>query len=387
MKCDRPQAAADTREVVVKTIVVGALIGVAMSFAVATAQAQIKIGIAGPLTGSSQDAGQQQMVGAQRAVTDINANGGLLGQTLEAISVDDACEPKQAEAVARQLVSQGVVFVDGHACSAASIAASPIYESAGIMMISVSSNPKFTEQGRSNVFRIGGRDDQQGVVAGDYLADHYANKKIAIVNDGSIYAVGLVEQTKKQLNQRGVTEALFESYAPDQTDYPALIEKLVNAKVDAVYAGGYASDIALIARLTKKKLPDLKLVSGDTLATDDFLLIAGEAGEGAHFTFGPDFRLRPEAATVVAAFRDTDSFEPAGYTLQSYAAIQAWAEAVQQAGSLESAGVIRALHGGAFDTVIGKIGFDKKGDVTGISPFIWYATGKKTFAPVSGVGQ
>ena len=266
-------------------------------------------------------------------------------------------------------------------CSAASVAASPIYESAGIMMISVSSNPKFTEQGRSNVFRIGGRDDQQGVVAGDYLADHYANKKIAIVNDGSIYAVGLVEQTKKQLNQRGVTEALFESYAPDQTDYPALIEKLVNAKVDVLYAGGYASDIALIARLIKKKLPDLKLVSGDTLATDDFLLIAGEAGEGAHFTFGPDFRLRPEAATVVAAFRDTDSFEPAGYTLQSYAAIQAWAEAVQQAGSLESAGVIRALHSGAFDTVIGKIGFDKKGDVTGISPFIWYAAERRRSPP------
>src|SRR5271166_570325 len=227
MKCDRPQAAADIREVVVKAIVVGALIGVAMSFVIATAQAQIKIGIAAPLTGSSQEIGQQQMVGAQRAIADINANGGLLGQTVEAISVDDACEPKQAEAVARQLVSQGVVFVDGHLCSAASIAASPIYEAAGIVIISVSSNPKFTEQGRSNVFRIGGRDDQQGVVAGDYLADHYANKKIAIINDGSIYAVGLVEQTKKQLNQRGVTEALFESYAPEQTDYPALIEKLV----------------------------------------------------------------------------------------------------------------------------------------------------------------
>jgi len=208
-----------------KAIGVGSLIGIALLIAATAAQAQIKIGVAGPLTGTAHGLGEQYQAGAQRAIADINANGGVLGQQLEAIVVDDACEPKQAEAVARQLVSQGVVFVDGHVCSAASIAASPIYESAGIMMISVSSNPKFTEQGRSNVFRIGGRDDQQGVVAGDYLADHYANKKIAIVNDGSIYAVGLVEQTKKQLNQRGVTEGLFESYAPDQTDYPALIEK------------------------------------------------------------------------------------------------------------------------------------------------------------------
>ncbi len=355
----------------IKAIGVGSLIAIALSIAATAAQAQIKIGVAGPLTGSSHGIGEQQQAGAQRAVADINANGGVLGQQLEAILVDDACEPKQAEAVARQLVSQGVVFVDGHMCSAASIAASPIYEAAGIIMISAAStNPKFTEQGRSNVFRLVGRDDQQGVVAGDYLADHYGKSNIAIINDGQAYGLGLVEQTKKQLNRRGVAEAMFESYAPEQTDYPALVEKLVDAKVDVVYAGGYAGDIALIARLSKKKLPDLKLVSGDSLATDDFLLIAGEAGEGAHFTFGPDFRLRPEAATVVAALRDTDSFEPAGYTLQSYAAIQAWAEAVQQAGSLESARVIRALHTGAFDTVIGKIGFDKKGDVTGISPFV-----------------
>ena len=383
MKCDRPQAAADTREVVVKTIVVGALIGVAMSFAVATAQAQIKIGIAGPLTGSSQDAGQQQMIGAQRAVTDINANGGLLGQTLEAISVDDACEPKQAEAVARQLVSQGVVFVDGHVCSAASIAASPIYEAAGVVIISpASTNPKFTEQGRLNVFRLIGRDDQQGVVAGDYLADHYANKKIAIVNDGQVYGLGLAEQTKKQLNRRGVAEVMFESYAPEQSDYSTLVEKLVDAKVDVLYAGGYADDIALITRLAKKKLPDLKLVAGDALATEHFPLIAGDAGDGAYFTFGPDFRLRPEAATVVAALRSADSFEPIGYTLNSYGAVQAWAEAVKRAGSLEPAVVIGALHKGTFDTVLGTIGFDKKGDVTGMSPFVWYVMGKQGYTQV-----
>ena len=123
------------------------------------------------------------------------------------------------------------------------------------------------------------------------------------------------------------------------------------------------------------------------MATDDFLLIAGEAGEGAHFTFGPDFRLRPEAATVVAAFRDTDSFEPAGYPCRVMRPSRRGQGCATKPDRWSSAGVIRALHSGAFDTVIGKIGFDKKGDVTGISPFIWYASGKKTFAPVSGVGQ
>lgn len=368
-----------------RTAGMGRLIGIITSiiWAATAAQAEIKIGVAGPLTGTAQGIGEQTQAGAQRAVADIDANGGLLGQQLGLISVDDACEPKQAEAAARQLVSQGVAFVVGHMCSSASIAASPIYEAAGIVMISpASTNPKFTEEGRPNVFRVAGRDDKQGVIAGDYLADTYAKSRIAFVHDGQTYGLGLAEQTKKQLTQRGVTEVMFESYAPEQTNYLSLVEKLVDAKVDVLYVGGYVSDIALIIRQARKKLPALKLVSGDTLASEDFLIIAGEAGEGAYFTFGPDIRLRPEAATIVAAFRDEDGYEPAGYTLYSYGAVQAWAQAVQQAGSVESSRVISALHKGTFDTVLGKIGFDEKGDVTGISAFIWYVTGKQGYMPV-----
>ena len=355
----------------------------AVIWTITAANAEIKIGVAGPLTGNAQGAGEQLQAGAQRAVADINADGGLLGQQLALISVDDACDPKQAEAAARQLVSQGVAFVVGHYCSGTSIAASPIYEAAGIVMISpASTNPKVTEGGHKNVFRVCGRDDKQGVIAGDYLADTYATSKIAIIHDGSAYGLGLVEVTKKQLNQRGVTEVMYEGYMPDQKDYLSLVEKLTAAKADVLYVGGYVSDIALIIRQAKAKLPALKLVAGDSLASEDFLITAGEAGEGAYFTFGPDIRLRPEAATIVAAFRDEVGYEPLGYTLYSYGTVQAWAQAVQQAGSLESVGVIGALHKGKFDTVLGNIGFDEKGDVTGISTFVWYVTGKNDYAPV-----
>jgi len=363
----------------------GMPIAIALStmWTVTSAQAEIKIGIAGPLTGTAQGIGEQQQAGAQKAIANINAKGGLLGQQLVPIPVDDACEGKQAEAAARQLVSEGVVFVVGSMCSGASIPESKIYEAAGIVMISPgSTNPKVTDQGRSNVFRVCGRDDKQGAVAGDYLADNYATKRIALINDGQPYGLGLAEETKKQLNKRGVTETMFEGYAPEQKDYATLVDRLVNAKVDVLYVGGYVSDIALIIRQAKKKLPDLKLVSGDTLASEDFLITAGEAGEGAYFTFGPDIRLNPEASSVVAAFRNEDGYEPAGYTLYSYGAVQAWAQAVQQAGSLKPADVIAALHKGTFDTVFGKIKFDEKGDVAGISAFTWYVMGKTTYAPV-----
>ena len=351
------------------------LIGIVATFtlAVVSAQAEIKVGIAGPLSGSAHGGGEQQEIGALKAFDHLNDSGGLLGQEIVVISVDDACEPNQAEAAARKLVSEGVIFVVGHVCSSASIAASPIYQEAGIIMISpASTNPKVTEAGHRNVFRAIGRDDQQGAIAGDYLADEYARSNIAILHDGQAYGQGLAEYTKLQLNKRGVAEVMFDSYVPEQTDYNSLIGKLVAANIDVLYVGGYQGDIGIIIRNAKKELPDLKLISGDSLVSQEFPVIAGDAGIGTYFTFGPDIRLMSAAATVVAAFRDEEAYEPAGYTLYSYGAVQAWAQAVEQAGSLKLDAVVGALKTGSFDTVLGKIGFDEKGDVTGISPFVWY---------------
>ncbi len=347
---------------------------------VTSAQAEIKVGIAGPLSGSALPSGEQQEIGALKAIDHLNDEGGLLGEEIVVTSVDDACEPEQAKAAARQLVSEGVIFVVGHVCSSASLAASKIYEEAGIIMISpASTNPKVTEEGGPNVFRVIGRDDQQGVIAGDYLADKYAKSKIAILHDGQAYGLGLAEFTRHQLNKRGVTEVIFDSYTAEQADYKSTVDKLVDAKVDVLYVGGYQGDIGIILRQAKNKIPNLKLISGDSLVGEDFPIIAGEAAVGTYFTFGPDIRLKPEAATVTAAFRDEDGYDPGGFTLYSYGAVQAWAQAVQQVGSSNPDAVIDALKSGSFDTVLGKIGFDEKGDVTGISPFVWYVFGEDNY--------
>ena len=349
-------------------------------WAMTPAQSEIKIGIAGPLSGSSLPTGEQQEIGAQKAIDHLNENGGVLGQEITVTSVDDACDPKQAQAVAKQLVSEKVVIVFGHVCSGASIAASKIYEEAGIIMISCcSTNPKVTDEGGSNVFRVIGRDDQQGTIAGNYLADKYAKSKIAIIHDGETYGQGLAEFTKLQLNKRGVTEAMLASYKVNQSDYRSLVGKLAKAKIEVLYAGGYQQDIAIIIRQAKDKLPNLKLFSGDSLVSEDFPEIAGKASVGTYFTFGPDIRLKPEAATVAAAFRDDDDYEPAGYTLYTYGAVQAWAQAVEQTKSLKPEVVIAALKKGSFGTVLGKIGFDEKGDVTGLSAFVWYVFEKESY--------
>ncbi len=175
------------------------------------ARADVLIGVAGPMTGPSAWFGDQMERGAALAVADLNAAGGVLGKQVELITVDDSCDPEQAVAAARKLVGDGVIFVVGHFCSGASIAASEIYAASGVLQISPSSsNPTLTELGRANVFRVTYRDDATGIAAGNYLADHWPDKKIAILHDNSAFGKGSAELTKAQLNRRGATEAIYE---------------------------------------------------------------------------------------------------------------------------------------------------------------------------------
>src|SRR6266480_4075366 len=176
----------------------------------------IPIAVVGPITGSNAALGEQMKRGAEMAVADINAKGGVLGRKLDLIIADDACDPKQAVAAANDVVGKKVVFVDGHYCSSASIPASAVYNEAGVLqMTPASTNPALTDdaakKGWSNVFRACGRDDAQGGVAGKYLADHFKGKRVAIVHDKTAYGKGIADETKKAMNAAALTEAMYEA--------------------------------------------------------------------------------------------------------------------------------------------------------------------------------
>jgi len=338
------------------------------------AKADITIAVAGPMTGQYASFGEQMQRGAKMAVKDINAKGGVLGQKIKLLVGDDACDPKQAVAVANKFVSDGVVFVAGHFCSGSSIPASTVYTEEGIIQISpASTNPKLTEEGGPNVFRTCGRDDQQGIVAGNYLADHFKGKKIAILQDKTAYGKGLADETRKQLHKRGIKEVMYEAYTAGEKDYSALVSKMKAAGVDVFYVGGYHTEAGLMIRQAHEQGYKPQLVSGDALVTDEYWKITGKAGEGTLMTFSPDPRKNPAAAPVVEEFRKT-GYEPEGYTLYTYGAIQAWKQAVTDAGTAKDPKkVIKALRSNKFNTVLGNIGFDKKGDVTapGYVFYVW----------------
>jgi len=338
----------------------------------AAAQAQIKIATAGPITGEYAAFGEQMKRGAQLAVDDLNAKGGVLGQKIVLEVGDDACDPKQAVSVANKFASDGVVMVDGHFCSSSSIPASKVYTDEGILQITpASTNPKFTDEGSWNTFRTCGRDDQQGKLSGHTLATEYKNDAIAFLDDNSTYGKGIADETRKNMNAEGKKEVLDESYTPGEQDYSAVISRLKEAKVGVVYIGGYHKEIGLIARQAKEQGLNAQILGPDSLNTKELWAIGGNAIEGLKFTFAPDPRNRPEAAQVVKEFA-AQHYDPEGYTLYTYAAIQVWAEAATKAGTTDPHKVADEMKsGGSWPTVLGDISYDSKGDPK-LPAYVWY---------------
>ena len=349
--------------------------------AFSNAHAEIQIGVATPLTGDYAWAGEETRIGADMAVRDLNERGGVLGEPVAAVVVDDYCDPDQAVAAARKLVADGVPFVVGHQCSGAAIPASALYEDAGIILISpAATNPQLTERGLRYIFRTCGRDDLQGAMVGDRIAKEWPRGEVAIIHDGQAYGEGIAEQVGRRLGELGLEPALFDQVQPGQTEFTDLIAAFEARGIDVAFYGGYQAEAGLIVRQAKERLPELAFIVPDGVASEDFWLIAGAAAEGIPMTSYMDAARQPAAAEVVAASRAAGT-DPIGAALYAYAAVQAWAQAVERAGSIDAADVADALRQQRFDTVLGKVGFDAKGDVTGYDPFAWYVWTDGKYVP------
>lgn len=325
----------------------------------------IKIGIAGPMTGSVAKFGEQLQKGAQAAVDDINAAGGINGKKLELVSGDDACDPKQAQSVANKLVDAKVYAVIGHFCSSSTIPASVVYSEANILEITpASTNPQVTDRKLPTVMRMCGRDDQQGDVAGDFIAK-MKPKAVAIINDKSTYGQGLADATKARLNKAGIKEKLYEGINQGDKDFSALVTKMKGMKIDAIFFGGYHTEAGLLVRQAYDAGLKAKFVSGDALVTDEFASVVGKnaATAGVAMTFGADARKIPDAKAVVDKMKAA-GYDPEGYTLYTYAAVQAVAAAIKANNNSRDGKVLAEwLKKNPVQTVMGTKAWDDKGDL------------------------
>ncbi|EJN26172.1 ABC-type branched-chain amino acid transport system, periplasmic component [Pseudomonas sp. GM79] len=340
----------------------------------AFAQADIKIGVAGPMTGANAAFGEQYMKGAQAAADAVNAAGGVNGEKIVLVKGDDACEPKQAVTVAKDLTNQKVAGVVGHFCSSSTIPASEIYDEAGIIAITPgSTNPAVTERGLSAMFRMCGRDDQQGIVAGDYIVDVLKGKKVVVLHDKDTYGQGLADATKAQLEKRGVKPVLYEGLTRGEKDFSTIVTKIRGAGADVVYFGGLHPEAGpLVRQLREQGLKDVKFMSDDGIVTDELVTTAGgpQFVDGVLMTFGADPRLLPDSKTVVDDFRKKGT-EPEGYTLYAYASVQTLAAAFNGAKSNKGEEAAAWLKKNPVKTVMGEKTWDSKGDLK-ISDYVVY---------------
>ncbi len=355
-----------------KILLAGAAFGLVAALNAGAALADIEVAFVGPITGQVAALGEQGNQGAKRAVEDINAAGGINGEKLVLEIGDDACDPKQAVNVANQMASKGVKFVAGHLCSGASIPASKVYEDEGILMITpASTNPKLTDDGGWNVARVCGRDDAQGKVAGDYIAKAYAGKKVAIIDDKGAYGKGLADEARKAMNAGGLKEVMDESINAGEKDYSALVSKLKDAGVEAIYYGGYHPEAGLILKQMSEQGLNAKMYSADGMNTAELWAIAGPSATNLFFTFAPDPRKNPAANAIVEEFKK-GGYDPEGFTLYTYATFQLYKAAAEATKSTDGEKIAQWLRAGnPVETVIGEIKLNPKGDVTNPS-YVWY---------------
>jgi branched-chain amino acid transport system substrate-binding protein len=366
--------------------------GFALSIAAAAAgaaSAQVKFGVGGPITGPSAATGAQMKNGVDQAAADINAAGGILGQKISVSYGDDVSDPKQGVSVANKFAADGVKFVIGHYNSGVTIPSSEVYQENGILQITpASTNPTVTERKMWNIFRVCGRDDQQGQVAGEYIVKHFKGKKIAIVHDKTTYGKGLADETKKTISKAGMKEVLYEGVNTGEKDYSALVSKIKQSGADLIYWGGLYTEGGLIVRQMRDQGVKAPLMGGDGITSDEFASIGGPGVEGSLMTYGPDPRNKPDAKKVVEEFR-AKKFEPEAYTLYSYAGVQIIKQAAEAAKSLDPKKIAEKMHSGMqFKTVLGDVSYDKKGDITKLDyvMYIWKKdpSGKITYVECPG---
>src|SRR5579862_6879858 len=328
------------------TFLKGAALALALAFANGTAIAQVRLGVAGPITGANAAFGSQLTQGVQQAAEDINKGGGILGQKIEVELGDDVSDPKQGVSVANKFVGDGVKFVVGHFNSGVTIPASDVYSENGVLFITPSAtNPKVTDRKLWDAFRTCGRDDQQGMVWAELARDQLKGKKIAVIHDKTTYGKGLADAALDNMHKFGVKEVLYEGVNTGEKDYSAIVSKIKESGADYLMWGGLHTEGGLIVRQMRDQGMTTVMISGDGITDPEFAAIGGPGVEGTLMSFGPEPRNNPNAKDVLARFT-AKKIDPVGYTLYSYAGVQILKQAAEKVGAIDPKKMAEAMHSG-----------------------------------------
>ncbi len=361
-----------------KTILAGMI---ALAVTHTAAAQEIKVAVVGAMSGPVAQWGDMEFNGARQAIKDINAKGGVKGDTLVAVEYDDACDPKQAVAVANKIVNDGIKYVIGHLCSSSTQPASDIYEDEGILMITPgATNPELTQRGYQMIMRTAGLDSAQGPTAANYILETVKPQRIAILHDKQQYGEGLARSVQDGLKKGGANVVFFDGITAREKDFSALLARLQKENIDFVYYGGYYPEMGQMLRQARAIGLKTQFMGPEGVGNASLSNIAGDAGEGMLVTMPKRYDQEASNKAIVDALKADKKDASGPYVWITYAAVQSLATGMERSGSTEPADIIKDLKEHGADTVIGPLNWDEKGDLKGFDfgVFQWHADGSST---------
>jgi ABC-type branched-subunit amino acid transport system substrate-binding protein len=336
----------------------------------AHSQEVVRIGLSSPLSGPQSSYGLDNAAGAKLAIDEINAKKPTVAGKpvrFELAQEDDQADPRQGVAVAQKFADSGVKFVVGPYNSGVTMPASRVYDQAGIVVATVSSNPKVTQQGYARLFRVGASDSQLGAKMALYAAKELKVKRAAVIDDRSAYGQGLVTEFVAAAKANGV-EIVKTEYTTDKaTDFTGVLTGIKAAKPDAIFFGGYSAQGGPMARQMKQLGVSAKLLGGDGICSSETAKLAGgdTVGDNVWCTQGGAMISRAnEGQAFIKAYRAANgNRDPLTYGVAFYDAVYLVAGAVQKAGSTDPAKVADAMQKGSYKGAAGTYEFDDKRDL------------------------
>ncbi|KDF11717.1 Leu/Ile/Val-binding protein [Citrobacter sp. MGH 55] len=353
---------------------------IALAFS-AMAQADIKVAVVGAMSGPVAQYGDQEFTGAEQAVADINAKGGIKGEKLQIVKYDDACDPKQAVAVANKVINDGIKYVIGHLCSSSTQPASDIYEDEGILMITPAATaPELTSRGYKLVLRTTGLDSDQGPTAAKYILEKVKPQRIAIVHDKQQYGEGLARAVQENLKKGNANVVFFDGITAGEKDFSTLVARLKKENIDFVYYGGYHPEMGQILRQARAAGLKTQFMGPEGVANVSLSNIAGESAEGLLVTKPKNYDQVPANKPIVDAIKAKKQDPSGAFVWTTYAALQSLQAGLNQ--SADPAEIATWLKANSVDTVMGPLSWDEKGDLKGFEfgVFDWHANGTATDA-------
>jgi len=328
----------------------------------------IKVGVTGPFTGNYAAPGIDIQNAAKVMAAQFNKSGGIDGHQVEVLTADDQCDAQVGVQAAESLTSQGVIALAGGYCSGASIPETDVlrrHNSIPFLAVA-SSNPKLTEQGYNNVFRLITRDDLAGPEDIDFMWGVVKAKKFAIMHDNSTYALGVAQFAKAEVQKLGGTVTYYDAITPGQKDYTSALTKVSSTSPDAFYFTGYYPEAALLVKEYRDLGLDKKFYfhQGGAMYDPAYVSAAGSAADGTTVTFpvGPDTAKGPEFDSFKAAYKDQTGKTLATYSIYEHDAFWMLKLAIEKSHSTKPADINKALHQVSYNGITGAIKFNDKGD-------------------------